>query len=77
MSYHELKIHPQYFTEVLEGNKTFEIRKNDREFKVGDIVLLRDFSPVMNMYSGHTVKKEITYITDYKQKSDYVVFSFK
>lgn len=30
---HELKILPQYFKEVVNGNKNFEVRKNDRGFK--------------------------------------------
>ncbi|HGS9342764.1 DUF3850 domain-containing protein [Clostridioides difficile] len=30
---HELKILPQYFKEVVNGNKNFEVRKNDRSFK--------------------------------------------
>lgn len=33
---HELKIAPEYFKDVRTGLKKFEIRKNDRDFKVGD-----------------------------------------
>ena len=32
---HELKTYPKYFQETIEGNKPFEIRKNDRNFQVG------------------------------------------
>lgn len=42
---HELKCWPQYFRYVAEGLKNFEIRKNDREFKVGDRLTLREFTP--------------------------------
>lgn len=38
---HELKILPKYFSEVYSGNKTFEVRKNDRNFKVGDMLILK------------------------------------
>ncbi|EAG9779059.1 DUF3850 domain-containing protein, partial [Listeria monocytogenes] len=31
---HELKIAPEYFAAVTEGRKTFEIRKNGRDFQV-------------------------------------------
>jgi len=37
---HELKTWSAYFNEVLMGRKTFEVRKNDRDFKVGDILTL-------------------------------------
>ena len=37
---HILKTHTQHFDEVLCGLKDFEIRLNDRKFKVGDICRL-------------------------------------
>lgn len=38
---HELKIHKTHYDRVLNGTKTFEIRKNDRFFQKGDTVKLR------------------------------------
>lgn len=43
MKTHELKLDVKYFDEVKDGNKNFEIRKNDRDFKVGDILELKAF----------------------------------
>lgn len=75
MKVHELKIFPQYFEEVLNGNKTFELRKDDRGFEVGDILILKEFrqglidhtqsEPIVIQekgYTGRTIKKEISYI---------------
>ena len=38
MQLHILKIKDEYFKEILRGNKTFELRKNDRDFQVGDLI---------------------------------------
>jgi len=38
---HELKTDPFVFDEVQAGDKTFEIRKDDRGFRVGDTLVLK------------------------------------
>lgn len=40
MTVHYLKIKPEYYKDVECGLKTFELRKNDRNFQVGDILML-------------------------------------
>jgi len=56
---HELKVLPKYYKEILSGRKTFELRKNDRNYMVGDIVELKEWD---GKYTGHHTKREITYI---------------
>ena len=77
---HTLKILPVYFEAVLRGEKNFEIRDNsDRGFQKGDIVVLKEFNPrrpLSNSLTRETMV-EITYVTNYKQKDNYVVFGFK
>jgi ASC-1-like (ASCH) protein len=76
---HDLKILPQYFEEVYNGNKTFEIRKNDRDFKVGDILMLREWivSKENGEYdAGGYIQVVVKYITNFAQQDDYVVMSF-
>lgn len=70
---HELKILPEFFEDVILGFKTFEIRKNDRDYKVGDIVFLNEFDG--EKMTGRWTERLITYVTDYEQKEGYVVFS--
>ena len=72
---HELKILPEYFIAVKGGRKTFEIRKNDRDFKVGDNLILKEIYPNSDNYTGREVSRRITYVTDYAQKENYVVMA--
>ncbi|MEF7566023.1 DUF3850 domain-containing protein [Bacillus infantis] len=74
---HQLKTHPEYFEAVNQGLKTFEIRKNDRGFKVGDPLLLREYSPQHKAFTGRAIMANIIYMTDFEQKEDYVVLGIK
>ena len=38
MKLHELKIKEEYWNAILRGDKTFELRKNDRDYQVGDLI---------------------------------------
>ncbi len=61
---HELKCHPQYFQAVVEGRKRYEVRKGDRDFRVGDFVLLHEWSPVLEVYTGRWSMHRIPYMTE-------------
>jgi hypothetical protein len=43
MTTHHLKTHPAPFADVEAGRKTFEIRKDDRGYKVGDTLVLEEW----------------------------------
>ncbi|MBO0456313.1 DUF3850 domain-containing protein [Enterococcus hulanensis] len=73
---HELKILPEYFAAILSRKKTFEIRKNDRGFQEGDTVILKNYTK-KDGYSGDYAKAKITYVTDFAQKTGFVVFAIK
>ncbi|HFL2424881.1 TPA: DUF3850 domain-containing protein [Clostridioides difficile] len=74
---HELKIDHEFFIPILENIKTFEIRKNDRNYKKGDIIILKELNEDKASFTGRYIKVKITYISDYQQKDNYVVFSFE
>jgi len=42
---HELKTLPHFFEDVLRGDKQFECRNDDRGFRIGDELLLREHDP--------------------------------
>jgi hypothetical protein len=46
---HELKVHFDFWYPLERGEKPFEIRYNDRDFQVGDILKLRPIA----MLNGH------------------------
>jgi ParB family chromosome partitioning protein len=59
---HELKILPEYFQEILDGKKTFEYRYNDRGYKNGDILHLREYDVNSSYYTNRNVYVEVTSI---------------
>lgn len=59
---HELKVWPQFFDALASGAKTFELRKNDRGFQVGDTLRLREWDLATREYSGREVFRRITYV---------------
>lgn len=61
---HVLKIWPQYFKEVRSCRKTWELRKNDRQFSVGDTLILMEWDPGPREYTGEVEKRRVTYVAD-------------
>lgn len=57
---HELKIHPEYYKDVLLGLKKVEIRYNDRDFKEGDTLVLNEWNPETEKYTGCQVKRKVS-----------------
>ena len=59
MQTHKLKIWPEYFEKVLQGSKTFEVRRDDRGFEEGDRVVLQEYDINKNKYSGRELSFQI------------------
>ena len=62
MKVHDLKTWPEHFNNIVKNTKTFELRKNDRDFKTGDSLLLREYCPIKNEFTGREVVRKVTYI---------------
>lgn len=75
--HHYIKIKPRYFMDIESGIKTFEIRFNDRNYKVGDILYLQEFCG--GEYTGRELRREIVYMTDDPEycKEGYVVLGLE
>jgi hypothetical protein len=61
MTTHELKTWPRFFEAVVSGAKPFEVRRNDRDFKVGDRLVLREWNEKAG-YTGQMCQQEVTYV---------------
>ena len=74
---HDLKILPKYFDDVESGKKPFEVRFNDRNFEVGDILCLREYD--RGGYTGREVKKKVTYVLDNREycKAGFVILGIR
>jgi hypothetical protein len=59
---HTLKTWTQSFEEIVSNNKRFEIRKNDRDFRVGDRLDLMEYDPTTDTYTGSHCHRWVTYI---------------
>lgn len=86
MKLHELKIKDEYFKEVLRENKTFELRKNDRDYQVGDLIHFKNIfnydNPDLNEFEGYeNCVFQITYVLknveQYGLDKDYCILAIK
>lgn len=75
MTTHDLKCQPPWFAEVAAGRKTCEIRRDDRGFEVGDVLVLREWQDRIGIrvsgdeyrfvdahYTGRTCRVRVTHI---------------
>jgi len=84
---HDKKVWPEYFQQILDGNKKFELRLADWKCKTGDTLLLREWNPKTKKYTGRTLEKKITFVIRTKDihfwpeeevnKYGYQIISFK
>ena len=76
MTTHWLKTWPGHFEAIVAGTKTFDVRNNDRFFKVGDTLELLEWKPAPGLfadsepctsvgsYTGRSTMREVGYVTE-------------
>lgn len=76
---HELKILPEWFNDVQSGKKNFEVRRADRNFKVGDYLLLKEW--YRGKFTGRQLTRQIEYVYrgdgTYGLSEDYCILGIK
>ena len=79
---HQLKCFAEYLDRIQSGQKTFEIRKNDRDFQVGDELVLVEFKnktreDILYPSCGREIRVRVVYMTNFEQKPGYVVMGIE
>jgi hypothetical protein len=76
MKEHDLKTTPEHFQALWDGLKTAELRKDDREYAVGVVLVLREWQTIIALvhvdsngdpivsssYTGRKLRRTITHI---------------
>ena len=76
---HALKIEPNYYEDIKSGDKSFEVRKNDRNFCTGDYIALNELSDTRDEYTGRSILVKITSIVNDERfcKEGYIVMGLR
>lgn len=61
---HSIKCWPAVFEELKAGRKTAEYRLDDRDYQVGDCLLIREWCPSARDYTHRELTREITHVLD-------------
>lgn len=78
MKMHELKIEQTYFDATKRGDHKVQIRKNDRDFTIGDMLYLREWQPLIGAYTDRSMSAFITFVAhDSNLPNDYVALSIR
>lgn len=59
---HVVRSWSMFFRDIITGERTADIRLRDREYRVGDEMLLQEYDPVEETYTGREQLVKITYI---------------
>lgn len=63
---HRLKTWPEFYAAIERGEKTFEVRLDDRGYAVGDVLTLREYDPALYQAGGGLTGREMRKVVTYK-----------
>ena len=77
----ELKCWPEFFETILDGRKQFELRRNDRNYEVGQEYCIKEWDTSTVSYTGREVNVRITYVLQAHEfpgiNPNHCIFSFE
>lgn len=78
---HELNIKPTSFKHICEEKRTFDVRKYDKPYKVGDTLIFKEYDGLLEQFTGRSVKRKLVYLFEghgqYGLTTGYVVLGFR
>lgn len=77
---HDLKTWPEFFIALVRGEKTSEIRLDDRGYAPGDVLRLREYDPVGHVYTGRETARRVSHVlvgTQFGLAEGYVAMSLQ
>jgi hypothetical protein len=79
MAVHYLKTWPEFFQALQHGTKNFEYRKDDRRFGLGDVLVLQEWDPKTEKFSGKKEYRIVSYIMreGFGLPEGYVIMSWR
>jgi len=66
MKVHILKVHPQFWPSLIDGSRCFEVRRNDRKFKAGDVLEFGLYDPKVGFIGEVAERRVVTYILEHE-----------
>ena len=74
-----MKTPPPFFRAAWDGLKDFEVRRDDRGFEPGDILVLQEYIPEQDALTGYQIVKRIKYLLRDPEycKAGYVVLGLE
>lgn len=69
------KIWPEFFKQIQDGKKRFELRLADFDIKEGDTLILEEWDPETKQYTGRKIEKRVNFVLkfdldDFGQKKE-------
>ncbi|MEQ3500615.1 DUF3850 domain-containing protein [Tenacibaculum sp. SSH1-16] len=79
MRVHEVKVKQPFYDDLYFKRKSFEVRKNDRDYEVGDILHLKEFSN-QDWQNMQGIFRKVVYLLEggqYGIENGYVVLGLR
>lgn len=74
---HDIKVWPDYFEAIRTHRKPWEVRENDRGYREGDTLILREWDPKSRSYTGRALKARVGYVCSLPMGGKWVGMTLK